>query len=235
MNMLIGSGIGCPYRWLIKIRYVVTPPRWPTERWVRWAEGEEGKEGEGGEHDRRREGRVSTTATSRSFVEVTWRINEIEISMEITVDACRLKRTVTKSNSSDDLSITSERVSSSSARAQRLREMEKRFWCSRLSSLPDNLPSWTARGVAYGIAPRLTISKRWQAQQLYRVLRESRRGKQCILLIDLIKSYRSNLSVKYSEICWYYRILRYILYILSYVMRAILVLRVLKGTGLTYV
>jgi len=76
------------------------------------------------------EGRVSMTATNRPFREVTLRINEIEISMEITADTCGLKRTVTKSNSSDDLSITSRGVSSSSNRV-RLREMEKRFQCSR--------------------------------------------------------------------------------------------------------
>jgi len=53
------------------------------------------------------------TATNRPFREVTLRINEIEISMEITADTCGLKRTVTKSNSSDDLSITSGGVPSS--------------------------------------------------------------------------------------------------------------------------
>lgn len=67
------------------------------------------------EHDRGEEERVSMTATDRPFGEVTLRINEIEISMEITVDTCGLKRTVTKSNSGDDLSIMSECMPSSNA------------------------------------------------------------------------------------------------------------------------
>lgn len=47
MNMLIGSGIGCPYRWLIKIRYVVTPLRVGQPRGG-WG-SEEGEKGRG--HD----------------------------------------------------------------------------------------------------------------------------------------------------------------------------------------
>jgi len=53
--------------------------------------------------------------------------------MEITADTCGLKRTVTKSNSSDDLSITSGGCVI--IQHARLKEMEKRFRCSRLSLL----------------------------------------------------------------------------------------------------
>lgn len=83
MNMLIGFGIGCPYRWLIKIRYVL-----PVSRDGR-LRGETA----------RRKGEGSLRRTG--LVEVTLRINEIEISMEITVGICGLKRrAVAKSNRS---------------------------------------------------------------------------------------------------------------------------------------
>jgi len=62
MNMLIGSGIGCPYRWLIKIRYIVTPARWPTEQWTRGRRGTRRVANMAGS----REGRVRTVQDDRS-------------------------------------------------------------------------------------------------------------------------------------------------------------------------
>ena len=70
MNMLIGFGIGCPYRWLIKIRYVLPIPRddRPRDETAWPGKGEERLRGTG------------RTSVGSYFAD----INEIEISMEIT-------------------------------------------------------------------------------------------------------------------------------------------------------